>query len=282
VAQDAAIRQKVEVRFEKGAAVRFISHHDLMRAFQRAVLRAGWPVRLTAGFNPRPRVVFPVALETGVVSLDEAAEIELTQWIPLNALQDRLARSLPPGIKLLRLVELPLTRAGRQPERTRYLLELPAAGLQCPPELLEQFLARTSLPFTRLRLDLRPPQRRKLELRPLLLEAELDAEGNLALVVSLGGAGSARPLELLSLLLERPLEDLRGVRVTRTHLWLETSGTDSGPVPTPESGMPQTPVRLPQRPSPKASLLTREMRETLERLAQEQLLERETPPPLDL
>ena len=80
------IQQKVEIRFEKGEALRFISHHDLMRAFQRAVRRAGLPVRLTEGFNPRPRIVFPVALEVGVASLDEVAEIELTQCIALPEL----------------------------------------------------------------------------------------------------------------------------------------------------------------------------------------------------
>ena len=67
------IQQKVEIRFQKGEAVRFISHHDLMRAMMRAVRRANLPVRLTEGYNPRPRIVFPVALEVGVASLDEVA-----------------------------------------------------------------------------------------------------------------------------------------------------------------------------------------------------------------
>src|ERR1035437_4614515 len=79
----ATIRQKVELRFEKGEAVRFISHHDLMRALMRALRRAALPVRLTQGYNQRPRIVFPVALEVGVASLDEAAEIELTQCLEI-------------------------------------------------------------------------------------------------------------------------------------------------------------------------------------------------------
>ena len=83
------IQQKVEIRFEKSEAVRFISHHDVMRAFQRAVRRADLPVRLTQGFNPRPRIIFPAALELGIASLDEAAELELTQCLPLSHLKNQ-------------------------------------------------------------------------------------------------------------------------------------------------------------------------------------------------
>ena len=131
----AVIRQKVELRFEKGEAVRFISHLDLMRALQRAVRRAGLPVRLTQGFNPRPRLVFPVALEVGIHSLDEAAELELTSWIPLPDLQSRLGRQLPAGLTLLSVRELPPTPRGRSPTRIRYCLHLPEAGLRLSPPL---------------------------------------------------------------------------------------------------------------------------------------------------
>src|SRR6185503_1780822 len=111
------IQQKVEIRFQKGEAVRFISHHDLMRAMMRAVRRAALPVRLTEGFNPRPRIVFPVALEVGVASLDEVAEIELTQCIATQEVLARLSSAFPPGLVLKTVRDLPPRRAGQIPSR---------------------------------------------------------------------------------------------------------------------------------------------------------------------
>jgi len=208
----ANIRLKVELRFEKGEAARFISHHDLMRAFQRAVRRAGLPVRLTEGFNPRPRLVFPVALEVGIASQDEAAELELTQWMPLNEIQERLSRSLPPGLNLRSIQELPPLRKGRQPVRIRYRLHLAEQGIRINPPALEALRTAPSLPFLR-----RTPNgdRRTADLKLNLVAAEAAPSGDLLLDLKPLPQGLARPLEYLSLLTERPLETLRHVRVTK-------------------------------------------------------------------
>ena len=107
------IAQKVEFRFAKRGALRFASHHDLMRLWHRALRRAGLPIRLTRGFNPRPRVVFPTALELGVESEDEVVEIELAQWVPLARFRERLARELPEGIELAGARLLPPRRRGQ-------------------------------------------------------------------------------------------------------------------------------------------------------------------------
>src|ERR1019366_544453 len=143
------ILQKVEIRFEKSEAIRFISHHDLMRAMMRAVRRAGLPVRLTEGYNPRSRIVFPVALEVGIASLDEVAEIEFDQWLDTQDVFRRLDSVFPPGLKLKAVQEMPLLRAGRIPERVIYLLHLQEAGLQLPPESLAKLLEAATLPFQR-------------------------------------------------------------------------------------------------------------------------------------
>ena len=126
------IQQKVEIRFEKGEALRFISHHDLMRAFQRAVRRAGLPVRLTEGFNPRPRIVFPVALEVGVASLDEVAEIELTQCVASPEIHQRLSRALPPGLVLKTVKDLPPRRASQTVVRLTYRLHCRPDAVMTP------------------------------------------------------------------------------------------------------------------------------------------------------
>jgi radical SAM-linked protein len=211
------IQQKVEIRFEKGEAARFISHHDLMRAVLRAVRRANLPTRLSEGFNPRPRVVFPTALEVGVASLDEVAELELTQCLPLHDIMQRLVSCWPPGLTLSAVREMPPRRAGRIPLRIRYRLHLTEAGISVPPARLLELLAATTLPFAR------PREKgvQDADLRPPLLNLQLDAGGDLLADVRPGPKGSARPLELLSLLLRIPLARLKHVRVTKLLMELQ-------------------------------------------------------------
>ncbi|MCW8133640.1 MAG: TIGR03936 family radical SAM-associated protein [Planctomycetota bacterium] len=230
------IRQKVEIRFEKSEAVRFISHHDLMRAFQRAVRRAALPVRLTEGFNPRPRIVFPAALEVGVASLDEVAELELNECIPLSHLKERLARTLPPGFTLISLKDLPLSRRVRQPETIRYRLHLAEAGMPLDPKAAEALKALPAIPFTRTRRgkDGRPRQI-QADLKAYLRDAEAGAGGDLEVEVAAGPQGTARPLEFLSVLTQQPLETLKAVRVTKLKMTLKETEAPTATEPMPET-----------------------------------------------
>jgi radical SAM-linked protein len=215
------IQQKVEIRFEKSEAIRFISHHDLMRALMRAVRRSGLPVRLTEGFNPRPRIVFPVALEVGVASQDEVAEIELTKCLATQEVFERLSSALPPGLVLKTVKDLPPRRMGQIPRLIRYRLHLREAEITINPEALKGLLAATTLPFQRPR----EKHLQSVDLRPALLDLRLEDGGDLLADVQPSQKGSARPLELLSLLLSPPsatqeaiaqlLESLKRVRVTK-------------------------------------------------------------------
>ena len=225
----APLQQKVEFRFEKGEEVRFISHHDLMRVFQRAVRRAGLPVRLTEGFNPRPRIVFPVALEVGIAALDEVVELELTEWIQPKELMERLEINLPPGIHLRSVRELPPIRRSRAPVRLRYRLHLAEAEVHLAEERLVQLLNAPTLPFEK-RTPGKPVQTR--DLKASLLHAELD-DGDLVVDVRPSPQGMARPLAFLSLLLETPLQKLRHLRVTREKMQLTESTPDQLPQPAP-------------------------------------------------
>jgi radical SAM-linked protein len=205
------IQQKVEIRFEKSESIRFISHHDLMRALMRAVRRSGLPVRLTEGFNPRPRIVFPVALEVGVASLDEVAEIELTQCLGTQDVLARLASAFPPGLILKTVRDIPPRRMGQMPRLIRYQLHLREAGLTVSPQAIRELLEAETLPFQRPR----EKHLQSVELRPALLDLRLADGGDLLADVQPSQKGAARPLELLSLLLNQPLSDLKRVRVTK-------------------------------------------------------------------
>jgi radical SAM-linked protein len=72
---------KVRIRFRKSGDLRLISHHDLLRFFERAVRRAQLPIRWTQGFNPHPRLVFALPLSLGITGSQEVVELEMQDEI---------------------------------------------------------------------------------------------------------------------------------------------------------------------------------------------------------
>src|SRR2546421_1972418 len=89
---------KVRLRFAKRGDLRLVSHHDLMRCLERALRRADLPMAHSQGFNPRPKVVFVLALALGVEGRREVLELDLAEPLePLEVLH-RLTAAAPPGL----------------------------------------------------------------------------------------------------------------------------------------------------------------------------------------
>lgn len=93
--------QKIRVKYCKGEEVKFISHRDLMRVFQRAIRRAGLPIAYSQGFNPHMKISWGDALKLGKTSDQEHAVLQFENWIKPQELIQRLNRQLPKGIEIL-------------------------------------------------------------------------------------------------------------------------------------------------------------------------------------
>src|SRR5215471_3821871 len=119
-----AARDKVRIRFYKGGDLRLVSHHDLMRCFERMLRRAALPIRSTSGFHPKPRLVFALSLPLGVVGRDEVAELELTEPIEPTEVHERLARQAPAGLEIISVHRID-PKAGAQVRRAGYRIALP-------------------------------------------------------------------------------------------------------------------------------------------------------------
>ena len=68
---------KIRARFTKVGRVRWTSHRDVARMWERALRRGRVPVAYTAGFSPRPQLSFGLALPTGCESIAEYLDIAL-------------------------------------------------------------------------------------------------------------------------------------------------------------------------------------------------------------
>jgi radical SAM-linked protein len=88
----------VRIRFSEHGKVRFVSHRDAARAFERAFRICELPLSFTQGFSPRPKVSFGLALSVGHSSDAEYLDLELVEPIDLGELPDRLTAVLPEGI----------------------------------------------------------------------------------------------------------------------------------------------------------------------------------------
>jgi radical SAM-linked protein len=93
--------QRIRIKYTKGDEVKFISHRDLMRVFQRAVRRANMPIAYSQGFNPHMKISWGQALKVGKTSDSESAELQLENWIKPQELRERLNAQLPKGIEIL-------------------------------------------------------------------------------------------------------------------------------------------------------------------------------------
>lgn len=95
----------VRVTFEKGDRVKFISHLDLNRAFQRAIKRSKIPAVFTQGFNPHVDLVFSPPISVGYLSEGEIAEFKVEDKVSCDEIYERLSKALPDGLKIRKVSE---------------------------------------------------------------------------------------------------------------------------------------------------------------------------------
>lgn len=93
--------QKIQLKYTKGEAVKFIGHRDLMRAFQRAIRRAALPITYSQGYNPHMKISWGNALKVGATSAGETAIIQLDGWVRPDDVKARLNQTLPRGLEII-------------------------------------------------------------------------------------------------------------------------------------------------------------------------------------
>lgn len=205
---------KVRLRFAKRGDFRLVSHHDLMRCLERMLRRAALPVARSQGFNPRPKVVFPLAMGLGIEGRREVVELELTEPLEPAEVLARLAAVAPAGFELLEATPGTPGKAA-QVAAVWYALEVPEADRPAAAAAVAALLASRSWPYTRRR----PDRTVDIDLRPFLLDAALGAGGTLRFGLRVDPGGSARPEEIVEALGLRGLLD-RGAVLVRTDVEL--------------------------------------------------------------
>lgn len=96
--------QRLRVRYAKRGRMRFTSHRDFSRAFERALARAEVPMAYSSGFSPHPRISYAGAAPTGAASEAEYLEIGLATRCDPEQVGRRIDDALPAGLDLVQVV----------------------------------------------------------------------------------------------------------------------------------------------------------------------------------
>lgn len=206
-------------RFEKGPSVRFISHLDLLRAMQRALMRSGLPLEWSQGFHPHPQFTFAMALPVGAESTGEYMEAALTEGTPGEAAA-RLNGALGPGLRIQAAGILPEAAPSLMAavEASDWTLEAPG-GLA--GERVEALLQMDAVPVVKIGKD----GERTVDIRPgirSLQLAETPAGRFLSARLSAGSRNNVSPGLVLKALL--PGEDIAALRICRRELYCGRDG----------------------------------------------------------
>ncbi|HVS35269.1 MAG TPA: TIGR03936 family radical SAM-associated protein [Gemmataceae bacterium] len=210
-------RDKLRLRFRKDAALRMLSHHDLMRCFERMLRRAVLPVRQSQGFHPKPRLVFALSLPLGVIGCEEVVELELEEILPPEEVCERLKRQAPPGLEILSLRRIGV-KTGAQVHSLTYRIAITADRAAEARRRAAEALAASECWTERSR-----PAPRRVNLRPWIVDVRFCGAAALEMELCLTPAGTARPEEVLDLL---GLSDLleAGAVLERSRLTLKDEG----------------------------------------------------------
>ena len=141
--------QRLRIRYAKRGRLRFTSHRDFSRAFERAIFRARVPMAYSSGFNPHPRISYAGAAPTGSASEAEYLEIALAAIVDPAAIKTLLEEALPDGLDVLDVVESHGGSLADLLEASRWRLATTAdpAALAAA---VEAFLATEEVPVERM------------------------------------------------------------------------------------------------------------------------------------
>lgn len=231
---------RVRLRFAKLGKLRWTSHRDVARMWERAFRRVRLPLAYTEGFSPRPRVSFGLALSTGHESVAEYLDLELrigaagNGWagsqIEVDALPAELSAALPVGLDVLAVAVVDDRANSLQEDVTSCTWRVEVAGSLGSDGVaacVERALAAESLVITRQRKG----QPVTDDVRPAILAVRLAGLGPSGLpVLECDLATQPRGLRPSEFLLAVHPE-LEEANVRRLYQWIERDGARQEPLP---------------------------------------------------
>ncbi len=197
--------QRLRVTFSRGEEVKYITHLDLMRVWERSLRRAGIDVAYSEGFNPRPRLALAAPLPVGVTSSGELMDLYLSSRVRPQDFLREVSKQLPEGLEVREAREAGMALPSLQSEVrwAEYQVDIDGGvDLESARSAVAAFLAATTLPWE----HMREKEVRKYDIRALVQdiwfeESPAGATGcRLGMRLRADSGGSGRPEQVAAAL----------------------------------------------------------------------------------
>ncbi len=195
--------QRLRLTFSRGQEVKYISHLDLMRLWQRALRRAAIPLAYTKGFSPHPRLSLAAPLAIGVTSSGELMDIFLERRVSPHFFLTEVSKQLPRGVDVSEVAEIGLGLPSLQSQvlYAEYKVFVETDRERTDVEgSVKSLLAKDTLPWQ----HARDKEIRKYDLRALIDTIRLDEWEppgcTLGMRLRCDSSGTGRPEQVTSAL----------------------------------------------------------------------------------
>lgn len=223
----------MRLKFTKGNEVKYISHLDLMRAFQRAIRRADIPIAYSSGFNPHQEISFGAPLSLGITSDAEYLDIKLREDMKPEAIIEELNDKLPAGIKLRAgtiLNERAKSAMGLV-THSRYTVKVNVQGIELNQfrEKLDEFMSLAEIKVMK-KQPKKDFELKEIDIRPMIVSVGAveapDSGGSYFLQCLLlsGSKNNLKPELLIKAFADFSSWELTGVRINREEVYTEYQG----------------------------------------------------------
>ena len=215
------------IRFGKQPRLRFISHLDLQRFFQRAVNRTGLPIAYTQGFNPHPVMSFGSALALGWTSEYEVIDIKLSAPMGRKRTEEAVRAALPVDLPVLevRMVDDRHAAPMALVRMSDYVVRLEGSDAGTVMAQIPAFLERETVSAVKKTKS----GEKEINARPLVVSLAPLSEDSFTARLMLTEAQSIKPELLVGL-----LAGMAGVEPPQAHVHrLALLGLDEGGQPVP-------------------------------------------------
>ncbi len=188
--------QRLQIRFGADGPLKYVSHLDLMRVWERVCKRAGLPLATSHGFSPRPKIALAAPLAVGVTSEAELLDLLLTERVDPAETMRQLSAELTAGLTLFEVREGPLKQASLQSmlKAAEYVVDVP------DPRTIEEWrtaiaalLGRDEIPWSHQRGN----ETKSYDLRKLVFDLDVvsaqDGVATLTMRLRNDEQGAGRP-----------------------------------------------------------------------------------------
>jgi len=211
---------KVRVKWGRNESVRFLSHLDNSRVFERAIRRSRIPVAYSQGYSPHQKLAFGPPLTLGYTSEAEYVDIQLDAPYQESYL-DILSRELPDGFEILQT--MPLVGKGQS---LSAVINAAVHETTVPMTFTEASEKRQWLLNQQEIIAERTSKNeiKKIDIRPAIIDVELFEQESITvarITTGLGQLPFARPSEIFKYGFGMSDNDILALRVHRTDLLIK-------------------------------------------------------------